>query len=314
MTYAVIVLRQLIMMMIYAVVGIISVKIGVMNEERLQPLAGLVTKLILPITLFTNMLDNVSRRDLLTGLPMLALAIVQYIAVILLSLLLSRIFRLQGDRARIYRATATFGNAGYLGIPLLIALFPAAGMLYVSLYTLIDQTLMWSYGITLLTPEDRLGGTTLASRLRKLINPCIVSILLAFVCILLGIRLPELIDVPFGNISATLTPIALIYLGGTLCYVDIKDCVRHGEFYGVILGKMLVLPVLLFVLFGLFPGIEPDQRFAITVFCGLPTFAACPMVAASIGGDSKYAAKVVLMTTVAALITLPLVCLIVGVL
>ena len=50
-------------MTVYAAVGIVSVKTGVMNKERLGSLSGLVTKIIMPILLFTNVTTSVTMTD-----------------------------------------------------------------------------------------------------------------------------------------------------------------------------------------------------------------------------------------------------------
>lgn len=309
MDYAAIVFRQLIYMTVYAAVGIVSVKTGVMNKERLGALSGLVTKIIMPILLFTNVTTSVTLSDLAESSVMLILTAVMYGCIIAMSFVLAAVFRVDKENVRVYRAASIFGNSGFLGIPLMLALFPDKGMLYVSVYSLIELPLVWTYGVSLLSPADseRAG---LAETIRKIINPCIVAIIAAIISVVVGFRLPSVIEVPFSTLGSTMTPLAMLYVGGILCYVDIRGCIKKAELYGTVIFKMMIFPVLLFFLLGLVPGLDQDIRMAMTVFAALPTFTACPLIADSTGLDSRYATEAVFITTASSLLSLPLVCIV----
>ena len=56
---------------------------------------------------------------------------------------------------------------------------------------------------------------------RKLINPVTVSIFLAVICVLTGIRLPEVLNNSLQKIGQTATPLAMIYLGGVFACIDV---------------------------------------------------------------------------------------------
>ena len=48
-----------------------------------------------------------------------------------------------------------YGNVGFLGIPLLSAAFPERGGLYIALFSIIDQLVLWTYGMYLTTPGEK---------------------------------------------------------------------------------------------------------------------------------------------------------------
>ena len=307
MDYAAIVFKQLIYMTVYSAVGIVSVKTGVMNKERLGALSGLVTKIIMPILLFTNVTTSVTMSDLLESSVMLLLTAIMYGCIIAMSFLLAAVFHVDKENVRVYRAASIFGNSGFLGIPLMLALFPEKGMLFVSVYSLIELPLVWTYGVSLLSPAGS-GKAGLKETIRKIINPCIIAIIAAILSVVIGFRLPSVIETPFATLGSTMTPLAMLYVGGILCYVDIRKCIRKVELYGTVIIKMTIFPVILFCLLGLIPGLNADIRMAMTVFAALPTFTACPLIADSTGLDSRYATEAVFITTASSLLTLPLVC------
>jgi len=46
-------------------------------------------------------------------------------------------------------ASSLFGNVGFIGIPIISSLFPQKGMLYIALFTIVDQLLLWTLGLSL---------------------------------------------------------------------------------------------------------------------------------------------------------------------
>ena len=57
------------------------------------------------------------------------------------------------------RFAITFSNAGYMGFPLIEALFGAEGLLYASIFNTFFNILLWTAGVALLAPGSRGRGT-----------------------------------------------------------------------------------------------------------------------------------------------------------
>lgn len=69
-----------------------------------------------------------------------------------------------------------FGNVGFMGIPIITSIYPEKGMLYISVFTVIDQLMLWTLGVKLTSPAEKESGKF---NPRKLINPVTVAIILA---------------------------------------------------------------------------------------------------------------------------------------
>ena len=69
-----------------------------------------------------------------------------------------------------------FGNIGFMGIPIVAAVFPEQGMLYIALFTVVDQLLLWTVGVNLTAPTDKENAMSIASRLLKMINPATIAV------------------------------------------------------------------------------------------------------------------------------------------
>lgn len=144
-----IILEQIGLFIIYILVGALLVKTKVFNAGTLETLSRYVLKLGLPVMIFTSTVSGVDRAALIRSLPVLGLAVAFYFCTFFLGKGLASLFRLQGSRAQVYRALAMFGNVGFMGIPIISSIFPEQGMLYISVFTIIDQLVLWTLGVQL---------------------------------------------------------------------------------------------------------------------------------------------------------------------
>ena len=97
------------------------------------------------------------------------------------------------------------------------SVFPENGILYASVFMLIDQFMLWTLGVKLTSPTGE-GGF----KLKKMINPATVAIVLAIVLKFTGIRIPILLDTAFSKIGSTASPLAMIYVGGIFAGISLK--------------------------------------------------------------------------------------------
>lgn len=313
MEIAFIVIHQLMIFIVFALIGVIAVKAGVLSQDGLQSVSRLIIKITLPIMLFTNTAGGVTREELWQTLPVMAATVVMYLGLFALCSLLRFGFRLQGDQGRVFLAASVFGNVGFIGIPIISTLYPAAGMLYVAAFTLVDQLLMWTIGANLTVPAGR-GGQSLTASLRKLINPATIAIVLAVIVILTGVQLPSALNQALTQVGATTSPLAMIYLGGMFCFMDIAASLRHKEFYGTIVAKMVLFPLVLHLVLRALLPLTEEALMTMTILAALPAMTSVAMLAQSQNNHGDYCSGCVFVTTVASVVTLPVVCLLVSLL
>lgn len=307
-----IILIQMVMLAIYVLVGIIGIKTKVMNREALEYISRFIMKLSLPIMIFTNTLNGATSREVIETLPMLLIALCMFGFMFCVGTVVSRIFKMNDDNKQLYKALMMFGNVGFIGIPLIASIFPERGMLYIAIFTIADQGLLWTVGMQLTTPEAKKTKGSIAQTVKKMINPAIVGILLGVVGIFAGVKLPTVIDSTLTKIGATTTPLSMIYIGGLFCYVDIKQFVKKVEYYVILLLKMIVFPVLLYLVIRNMSFISEEIKITLPILAGLPCMSSVALFANANGADGDYAIGAIFVTTVASMATLPFVSYVIG--
>ena len=283
-----ILLQQIGLFVIYILAGMILVKTKVLNSETLDPISRFVIKMALPVMIFVNIIDGVERDTLFHSLSILVIAAVFYICTFIISLGMTKIFHLGGDQAGIYQAMFLFGNVGFMGIPIITSIFPQNGILYVSVFTVIDQFMLWTMGV-------------------KLVNPATVAIFAALFLVVTGIKIPQLLDTGLQKIGATASPLAMIYVGGVFACIDIRRYIKELSLYGIVLVKMLLIPVIMYGGLNLFP-ISEEIHLTMALIAGMPAMTSVVMMANSAGSDGDYALGGVFVTTICSIVTLPFIC------
>ncbi len=301
-----IVLNQIGIFLILIIFGILAVKFGILDEHSLGSVSKLVMRMALPAYIFINTAEGATRQGLAESLLVIPLAIALYLMLFLLSLLLEKVFQLKGNRSHVFRAIVMFGNVGFMGIPLVVELYPDTALLYISLFTILDQGLFWTYGVSLTKPVSDQKEKVSLKNLKNLLSPALIAIVGATILVLLDIHLPKLLITTLSKLGASSMPLSLLYIGGMLSMTDVRKVLRCGELYAEIGLKMLVLPLVFFMVMKLL-NVPADMAGTMTFLTGLPAINMVAMLSKNNGSDGDYAVCAVMMTTIACLITLPLV-------
>lgn len=95
--------------------------------------------MLIPVLVFSNAVDGADRAQLAANWGVMLLTAVMYALLILVFWLVAKLLRLKGSRSHVFQASLIFGNAGFIGIPLIMALWPQNGAIYVALMSIIDR-------------------------------------------------------------------------------------------------------------------------------------------------------------------------------
>ena len=223
-------------------------------------------------------------------------------------------------------AALIFGNAGFIGIPIIMALWPHEGAIYVALMSIVDQTLLWTYGVWLCEPvpepgtvasPDAAGRPTLGLRVRNLlgrfVNPAFIGVMLALVLTMLGVRIPSIVLTPLRTIGGMATPMSLIYLGGLFALTKWWGVLILYVLYVGLVAMMIAFPLGLYALLTAAAGALPelpithDMIMMITLVAGLPTMTTIAMFTARRNNMPDYAVGFVLVSTLFSLLSLTIV-------
>jgi len=306
------VLDQVLIFFIILIIGFIAVKTKFLNDTFLSAISVFFSRLIVPFLIFVNTVNGATRTEMIENSYLIGIYACTYAVVIPISRITPKLLRLKGNRASLFSLATSFGNVGFIGIPLLLSAFGSRVMIFVAMHAIVDQIIMWTYGVTLTYPAENKPKFRLKT-LVNVINPALVAIILAAVLIMLDVKMPKIINQALTSISNAGMALPFLYIGGVLATMDIVKLLKNYDIYAAIVIKMLIIPICVFLVFRAV-GIKNEIAIVSTILFGLPVIGVAPMLASSNGSDVNYATALSLLTTPASLFTLTFISYIVTVL
>lgn len=293
-------------------VGFAVARAGVVKEGHLPALAQVITKVLLPAMILYSTYASCTRQTIIDNWQMVLLAALFYAIVGLAMFALAKLMRIEHDKDRVFQLCFMFGNTGFVGIPLLAAVFPDAGLVYMMMFSIVDQLVFWTYGVWLSTERDHHHSAASHISLRSLVTPNTVAIVVAVAFVMLEAPVPGIVEEALGTISSATTGLCMLYLGALAGFSHVAPILRRPELYVGIAVKMVALPVVLgraLLLAGAFP--EPMVG-ALAIIMALPVMTVVPMLVATNGKESDYTTGITVVTLMASILTIPLVVFLVG--
>ena len=139
---------------------------------------------------------------------------------------------------------------------------------------------------------------------KTLRHPLTIVIILGVLVSLLSIPVPAVLFDALTYLRRLALPLALIGIGGSM------GAYRKGGHYPLALGssalKLFLLPVLTLVIGRSF-GLTGEELSILAIFAGVPTAVTSYAMADHLGGDRDTAGSIVLVSTAACFLTLPLI-------
>lgn len=201
--------------------------------------------------------------------------------------------------------TAGLGNTSFVGLPLLEALY---GIEAVRWGVLIDQLgsflVLSTLGLYVASSHGQQRHGEPKSPLKQIVTfPPFIALVVAFVIVLGGISLNEMVTLILGKLSATLVPLALIAVGFQL-KLSFSILRRYWRPLTLGLGYKLILCPLLF--FIIFHGDSSLMAKVTVLEAAMATMITSAVVASDFGLDEELANLMVGVSIPISLISVPL--------
>lgn len=270
------------------------------------------------------------------------------LAVFLLSLLAHAIFaavaipvfsKAPEGRDRMLKFATIFSNAAFMGIPLIQAIFPTRPemAIYASIYNISFNLFLWTLGVILCT---RVKGADLdgdgdsdvvdlalhakreVSFMKVLLHPVTLASAVGLIFLITGVKNVALRELGLGLIPDALNmirglvaPLSMVVIGLRLAEINFRGFFNDVYMYIFIALRHFVLPLTvlgimkLLVLAGV--PISSDTVTVITILAATPAASSATMFAEKYNCDAAYVSRLVAVSTILCIGTMPLVLLLV---
>ena len=297
--------NKLSVLALLVIFGWIIQKKRLVAESFIDNITNYLIKFAMPLTIISSLQVDFSKEMLING----GVLIVAYVLTLLTSMFLgylsSKWINIEHRRRGVWIYDFMLSNAVFVGIPVLLAIFGQEIMFYATIINLISNIFTFTIG-AYISAKFGVEGRGETNFLKLLATPLNASIVLGILFMLLNIRLPHIIGSSFEYIAGTAVPLSMIYIGMILGKDSVRSFLGDKQAYLLSAIRLAVLPLLSYAVLSL---IIKDRKMlgTIVVTMAMPAPAMGAVFAGQFGSDKEFASKVVFLTTLACILTIPLV-------
>ena len=215
------------------------------------------------------------------------------------SFLIPKLLRVPRESGGLYRFMYIFSNIGFIGYPIVGALFGEGALFHVTIFVLFFNLLCWSYGAQTITGENRFHFHWGLFKI-----PCVAGSLLAYVIYLSGLRVPQPVSEICSMIGGLTSPLAMLIIGCSLAMYPVKTVFTNWRVYVLAVIKMVLLPVIAFFVLRLFLKDELMLGVAVVTLC-MPVATSTTILSYECHADSQTASAGVFLTTLLSVVSVP---------
>lgn len=330
-----VVLQQMVMIFILIGIGILLYKKDMLSEMTSKQMSGVIVNVTNPALLICSAFQDGPKVSLAELGIALGIYLVVYAVLIIMSFLIPRILRVPNMYHYAYQMLTIFGNVGFIGIPLASAVLGTQSLIFVSIYNLIFNILIYTFGISMLqkadarqrqvsasedsrqpdssrqnNPSQSVQNTAAAHsvspRWKKLVNAGTISAAATIIFYLGNFHVPVIVSSTLTYMGQATTLLSMLVLGVSVAQMAPKDIFSHPKLYGFTLLRQILVPIGCIVLFR--PLIrDPLILNTMALMLAVPAANMPLMLSKQLHVETDTISQGIILTTILSLGTIPVV-------
>lgn len=278
-----------------------------LNKARVLDMRGekimteILLKAVLPFMIISSSQTNFSFEELKGMVAMFAFAAAYYSLALVLSRISYRQTKTTDDEQRVMTTCTVFQNTGFVGFPLMHALYGDRGLLLAAVFNLAYNCFFYTYGAHIISKKPHF-------KLSELFNSTVsTASIAAIILFILPWRMPGFVINAVAMIGDMAVPMAMMIMGSQLATVDVRRIFLDWKPYLVSFVRLVLIPaVALLAVWGMGHAIsiKPDTMQIMVLMCALPCGSMNVLYAEQYNTAPDLSTRIVTMSTVMMLITL----------
>ncbi|MDT6979796.1 AEC family transporter [Levilactobacillus zymae] len=291
--------NQIILMFGLMLIGVLINKCHFMHAQTANDLTNILLYVVSPCLIIGAFEQPFSGSRLHQFLLAAAGTLIWYVVVTLLARLIFGHLH-DPNLRRITQYGSIYSNAGFMGIPLISALFGSTGVFYAVVALAGFNLFSWTLGV-------RLFHAPATHQYRQiLLNPNIIAIVVGLLLFVSGWHLPGTLNHIVTAVGSVNTPLSMIVIGNSLAQITFSRQMLNPWLGLTLLLRNLVFPLLGAGLLTVL-GVSGIAYTTTLIMIACPVAGIVVLFTLQIHGDAAPAIAVMSLSTILSLITIPLV-------
>ena len=202
---------------LFAIVGVGygAKKLRFMNDEFDRMLSKLVINIALPGMILGSVLTATELPSQTEVWLCLGLSVASNLVMFAVAYGFTLLLRIPDGHRGVYRFMLCFGNVGFIGYPVLSAIFGPDALIYAAVFNLPFNLFVFTVGAWFLT-QDTDGDVKMQTTWRTFVTPVMLSCVAAVILTLTGIHHAPIAGDALSTLGSITTPAALLIIGSSL--------------------------------------------------------------------------------------------------
>lgn len=279
-------------------VGFFLKRMNMVGDHFQADLSAYVMKIALPLFILSGTMVDIPRDIYHLVLQMFLISIGYFVVAIILSKGVGGFFKLLHEHKGPYEFASIFSNIGFMGYPIVQMLLGDSAIIYVAIFNITFNIVMWSYGVSIFS-----GGFEL--KLNKILSPQLLAAVLGITMAFLGIELPALLKPFITTLGSTATPFAMIILGMMVSNIHYKEFFEDIRYFIMSGYRLIIMPAITYGLLYLL-GFREEMLALPVILAGMPVATNGVVICLFYKKDVPTMAKIVVISTLLFLLMVPI--------
>ena len=301
MHISILLMEQIIQLFLMIFMGFLIVKAKLLNSEDSKILSIIVLYLIIPCVIINAFQVDYTPQTVKGLLIALAGSVMTQVILLIVVSILGRVFHLnEVEVASIY-----YSNSGNLIVPIVMFILGKEWVLYGCVFMSVQLVFIWTHCKKIISRESTYDW-------RKIVlNINMISIAIGIVLFLTRIHLPAIINNTLSAVGSMIGPASMIVTGMLFAGMDFKQIFANKRVYFVSFFRLIIVPVIALFLIKcsqLSTFSSNGNNLMMIVFLAIitPSASTVTQMCQVYGNDSQYASAINVVTTLLAIVTMPL--------
>ncbi len=313
------VFEQMLVLFVMILTGVAAHRKGWVSEELYSGMSRLVVNIFNPLLIVSSVLGKTSDSAEAFFRQNLFLVFVFYIWLFVGSLLFVAVTHPDRKESPIYQLLILFPNTGFMGIPLVAALLGSEYVIYVAIYMLGYNLLIYTYGIHLARrsaqntvqecgemPAPSFPALVWGSLRPVLTNPGVAAAVVAMILFFSGCPVPAWIAKCCDYMGNASIPLSMFLIGCSVAASSVGAMLHDVRVYFFLAFRMFLLPIGGILLARLLP-VAPQMQQLFGIMLAMPAGSLVVLIAQQYGEGAECATRGVILSTLLSLVSIPVV-------
>lgn len=294
-------MNQIIQLFIMIFMGFIIVKAKLLKAEDSKILSVIVLYLVIPCVIINAFQVDYTPQTVKGLLIALAGSVMTQVILLIVVSILGRVFYLnEVEVASIY-----YSNSGNLIVPIVTFILGKEWVLYGCVFMSVQLVFIWTHCKKIISRESTYDWKKIV------LNINMISIAIGIILFLTRIHLPAIINNTLSAVGSMIGPASMIVTGMLFAGMDFKQIFANKRVYFVSFLRLIIVPVIALFLIKcsqLSTFSSNGNKLMMIVFLAIitPSASTVTQMCQVYGNNSQYASAINVVTTLLAIVTMPL--------